>query len=71
MNNLDADVRGERCIHSIMAASEFRTRFEQKGRQVLLHPENEEFSTIVVDLAQQVFAIEGLAVGIIRNGASL
>ena len=46
-------------------------RFEQKGRQVLLHPENEEFSTIVVDLAQQVFAIEGLAVGIIRNGASL
>ena len=46
-------------------------RFEQKGRQVLLHPENEEFSTIVVDLSQQVFAIEGLAVGVIRNGATL
>lgn len=46
-------------------------RFEQKGRKVLLHPENEEFSTIVVDLSAQVFAIEGLAVGVIRNGASL
>ncbi|TDP29064.1 SOS-response transcriptional repressor LexA [Idiomarina aquatica] len=46
-------------------------RFEQKGRKVLLHPENEEFSTIVVDLSEQVFAIEGLAVGVIRNGASL
>ena len=46
-------------------------RFEQKGRKVLLHPENEEFSTIVVDLSAQIFAIEGLAVGVIRNGASL
>jgi len=46
-------------------------RFEQKGRKVLLHPENEEFSTIIVDLSSQVFAIEGLAVGVIRNGASL
>ena len=46
-------------------------RFEQKGRKVLLHPENDEFSTIVVDLSEQVFAIEGLAVGVIRNGASL
>lgn len=46
-------------------------RFEQKGRKVLLHPENAEFSTITVDLAEQVFAIEGLAVGVIRNGATL
>ena len=46
-------------------------RFERKGRTVLLHPENPEFSTITVDLASQVFAIEGLAVGVIRNGAAL
>ncbi|WP_404401190.1 transcriptional repressor LexA [Idiomarina seosinensis] len=46
-------------------------RFEQKGRNVLLHPENSDFSTIVVDLSRQVFAIEGLAVGVIRNGANL
>lgn len=46
-------------------------RFEQQGQKVLLHPENDEFSTIIVDLSAQVFAIEGLAVGVIRNGASL
>lgn len=46
-------------------------RFEKNGRTVLLHPENEEFSTITVDLGAQVFAIEGLAVGVIRNGAGL
>lgn len=46
-------------------------RFERKGSMVLLHPENEEFSTIKVDLAQQYFTIEGLAVGVIRNGAWL
>ena len=46
-------------------------RFERKGSTVLLHPENEEFSTIKVDLAQQYFTIEGLAVGVIRNGAWL
>ncbi|WP_237464114.1 transcriptional repressor LexA [Vibrio stylophorae] len=42
-------------------------RFERKGDQVLLHPENEELSTIVVDLQQQSLTIEGLAVGVIRN----
>lgn len=46
-------------------------RFERKGSTVLLHPENEEFSTIQVDLAQQYFTVEGLAVGVIRNGAWL
>lgn len=42
-------------------------RFERKGSQILLHAENEEFSTIKVDLASQFFTIEGLAVGVIRN----
>lgn len=46
-------------------------RFERKGSTVLLHPENEEFSIIKVDLAQQYFTVEGLAVGVIRNGAWL
>ncbi|WP_113906941.1 transcriptional repressor LexA [Aliidiomarina celeris] len=43
-------------------------RFERKGKVVLLHPENEEFSIIRVDLEQQPLSIEGLAVGVIRNG---
>ena len=44
-------------------------RFERKDNKILLHPENPEFSTIVVDLEFQSLEIEGLAVGIIRNGA--
>jgi len=42
-------------------------RLERKGRQVLLHAENEAFSPIKVDLATQAFAIEGIAVGVIRS----
>jgi len=42
-------------------------RLEKKGRQVLLHAENEAFSPIKVDLATQAFAIEGIAVGVIRS----
>lgn len=42
-------------------------RLEQQGSKVFLHAENEEFSPIEVDLEQESFAIEGLAVGVIRN----
>lgn len=42
-------------------------RLERKGDLVWLHAENEEFEPIVVDLTQQNFVIEGVAVGIIRN----
>ncbi|WP_394227487.1 transcriptional repressor LexA [Pseudoalteromonas spongiae] len=42
-------------------------RFEKAGKQVLLHAENDEFDTIKVDLEQDHFNIEGLAVGVIRN----
>jgi repressor LexA len=46
-------------------------RFERRGNIILLHPENEEFAPIQVDLSHQYFTIEGLAVGVIRNGAWL
>jgi repressor LexA len=42
-------------------------RLEKRGREVLLHAENEDFSPIKVDLANQPFNIEGIAVGVIRN----
>ncbi len=42
-------------------------RFERKGKMVYLHPENEDLSTIEVDLEYQSMDIEGLAVGIIRT----
>ena len=44
-------------------------RLSQKGRHVKLLAENAEFAPIDVDLEQQSFAIEGIAVGIIRNGS--
>lgn len=42
-------------------------RFERKGGTILLHPENDDFSVIKVDLEHQHFEIEGIAVGVIRN----
>ncbi|MDO6708495.1 transcriptional repressor LexA [Photobacterium sp. 1_MG-2023] len=43
-------------------------RLEKKGAQVFLHAENDAFAPIVVDLTQQQLTIEGIAVGVIRNG---
>ena len=42
-------------------------RFEKIKNTVLLHPENEAFETIEVDLQKDQFAIEGLSVGVIRR----
>lgn len=42
-------------------------RLEKKGAQIWLHAENDDFSPIFVDLTQQEFEIEGIAVGVIRN----
>jgi repressor LexA len=42
-------------------------RLEKNGQHVLLHAENEEFAPIKVDLAEESFNIEGIAVGVIRN----
>jgi repressor LexA len=46
-------------------------RFEKKGNIVYLHAENEDFAPIKVDLTYQSLTIEGLAVGVIRNGGWL
>lgn len=42
-------------------------RYEKKGNTVTLHSENEDFEPIVVDLKSDLFAIEGLYVGVIRR----
>lgn len=44
-------------------------RFKRDGNIVYLHAENEAFSPIKVDLSCQEFNVEGIAVGIIRNGS--
>ncbi len=46
-------------------------RFQQRGSQVQLLPENPDFEPIHVDLRRQSLVIEGLGVGILRTGQSL
>ncbi len=44
-------------------------RFKKEGHMVYLIAENEEFPPIEVDLRQQTLSIEGLGVGVIRQGS--
>lgn len=44
-------------------------RYRQEGTVVWLLPENEEFEPIEVDLQSQAMVIEGVVVGVIRNGS--
>ncbi|NIV18577.1 MAG: transcriptional repressor LexA [Woeseiaceae bacterium] len=46
-------------------------RYRQNGSMVELLPENEEFEPIRVDLAEQSMVIEGVVVGVIRDGIPL
>jgi repressor LexA len=46
-------------------------RYQQKGSIVSLLPENDDFEPIVVDLKEQALIIEGVVVGVIRDGMSL
>ncbi len=43
-------------------------RYRQDGSMVWLLPENEDFEPIQVDLAEQTMVIEGVVVGVIRDG---
>ncbi|MXP59306.1 transcriptional repressor LexA [Pantoea sp. Taur] len=43
-------------------------RWKKQGAIVHLLPENTEFQPIVVDTREQALTVEGLAVGIVRNG---
>ena len=45
-------------------------RFKRDGKKIVLLPENQDFEPIVVDPSQDFLAIEGLAVGVIRNPRS-
>ncbi|MCD8512477.1 MAG: transcriptional repressor LexA [Nitrincola sp.] len=44
-------------------------RFQRDGSRVSLIAENEEFAPIEVDLSQEELVIEGLGVGVIRQGS--
>lgn len=46
-------------------------RFRRRGHLVQLLPDNPDFQAIELDLRRDSLAIEGIAVGIVRNGKSL
>jgi repressor LexA len=46
-------------------------RYRQEGTIVWLMPENEDFEPIKVDLKEQTMVIEGVVVGVIRDGLAL
>jgi repressor LexA len=46
-------------------------RFRRRGHAVQLLPDNPDFEPIEVDLRSEPLAIEGVAVGVIRNGRAL
>ena len=46
-------------------------RYRQDGKVVWLLPENEDFEPIKVDLSEQTMVIEGVVVGVIRDGLPL
>jgi repressor LexA len=46
-------------------------RFRRRGHAVQLLPENPDFEPIEVDLRNESLVIEGIAVGVIRNGRGL
>ena len=46
-------------------------RYRRRGHTIELEAENPEFKTIEVDLRRDALTIEGIAVGVIRNGKTL
>jgi repressor LexA len=46
-------------------------RLRRRGAMVELLPENPEFEPIVVDTRREIFALEGIGVGVIRAGQAL
>ena len=46
-------------------------RYRQEGKTVWLLPENDEFTPIEIDLNEQHLVIEGVVVGLLRNGIPL
>ncbi|WP_439239876.1 MULTISPECIES: transcriptional repressor LexA [unclassified Lonepinella] len=64
------DVRNGQVIVARIEDEVTVKRLERKGDVIYLHPENEEYEPIVVNLREQErFEVEGIAVGIIRNNA--
>ena len=61
------DARSGQIVVARLADEVTVKRFRRRGTTVELVPENADFKPIVIDTRREMFAIEGLAVGIIRS----
>jgi len=62
------DARSGQIVVARLADEVTVKRFRRRGQTVQLEPENPDFETIEVDLRSEALTIEGVAVGVIRNG---
>ena len=65
------DVRNRQIVVARLEDEVTVKRYRQEGRIVWLMPENADFSPIEVDLNEQHLLIEGVVVGLLRNGMPL
>jgi repressor LexA len=61
------DARSGQIVVARLADEVTVKRLRRKGTAVELLPENPEFKPIIIDTRSSPFAIEGIAVGVIRN----
>ncbi|MDP6436842.1 MAG: transcriptional repressor LexA [Gammaproteobacteria bacterium] len=65
------DVRNRQIVVARLEDEVTVKRYRQEGHTVWLLPENDDFSPIEVDLNEQHLMIEGVVVGLLRNGIPL
>lgn len=65
------DVRNGQIVVARLDEEVTVKRYRQSGSTVFLLPQNPDYETIQVDLRVQSLIIEGVVVGVIRNGVSL
>ena len=65
------EVRSRQIIVARLGDEVTVKRYRQEGSVVWLLPENEDFEPIQVDLSKQAMVIEGVVVGVIRDGIPL
>jgi repressor LexA len=63
-----AEVRSGQIIVARLEDEVTVKRYRQEGQVVWLLPENDSFSPIKVDLKKETMVIEGIVVGLVRNG---
>jgi repressor LexA len=66
-----AEVRSGQIIVARLEDEVTVKRYRQEGPIVWLLPENDSFSPIKVDLKKETMVIEGVVVGLVRNGMPL